>query len=178
MVTRRIACYIAAMRTRLVLIVALALVAPVAGCAMTVDAEEGEKAIAKWLSEQLGIDSTEVHCPTDIPRKKEKSFKCTATAEGGELTIRVTQIDDDGHTRFGTSDIDGVIVSARLEDQIEQAFRDRADMDVTVDCGRRHRVAVPGQTFNCEVENRKGEEEAIAIRVEDRIGNVSWRLDR
>ena len=156
----------------------LALIALTAACKPVVDAEAGEKSIKKWLSEQLGIEADEVTCPQDVARKNGKWFKCTATAEGGELTIRVTQTNDDGNTRFGTSDIEGVVVSARLEDQIEQAFRDRANMEVTVDCGRRHRVAVPDATFHCEVENRKGEEAPIAVRVEDRAGNVFWKLDR
>jgi hypothetical protein len=157
---------------------ALALVVLAVACKPVVDAEEGEKAIKSWLSEQLGIEADEVTCPKDVERKNGKWFKCTAKAEGGELTIRVTQTNDDGNTRFGTSDIEGVIVSARLEDQIEQAFRERANMEVTVDCGRRHRVAVPGSTFNCEVENRKGEDAPIAVRIEDTAGNVFWKLDR
>lgn len=151
--------------------------AAAAGCgSATIDADKRANEIKQELYEQTGLEIDSVTCPGDVPCEKGTRFKCTAAAEGGEVVVAVNQPTDKCEIRWTIER--GTVSSAKLEDQIEQAFRDQTTSDAFVDCGRRYRVAITGREFNCEIENRKGEIETIVARMEDDLGNVYWKLDR
>jgi hypothetical protein len=147
-----------------------------AACNDTVDTERDEQRIRAGVFEQTGIEIDSVACPDHVKRKKGKVFTCTAYGDGGELAVRVTQTSDDNGARWRVSE--GLVISAKLEDEIEQAFQDRLGGSFLADCGKRNRVAVPGKTFSCEIEADNGEARTITAHIDDTAGNVSWRLDK
>ncbi|RMH39981.1 MAG: DUF4333 domain-containing protein [Deltaproteobacteria bacterium] len=154
----------------------LVVAAAAAACTATVDSDALEATIREELFDQKGIEADDVSCPEAIECRKNKAFHCTVRAEGGEIDVRVTQQSDDCDDLRWYVD-EGTISSTKIEDTIEQAFHDRFGKRALVDCGRRHRVAVPGREFRCKIENHKGDERSLVIRVEDEAGNFSWKLE-
>ncbi len=139
------------------------------------DSKRDQKRISDGLFDQLGIVTESVDCPTGIHLKKGATHTCTARAEGGNIVVKVTQTNDRGNTRWRT--VRGVIVSAKIEDLIENRARDLSGKDIDVDCGRRHRVAVVDRTFQCTAEARSGHETSFLVTMNDDRGNVSWQPD-
>jgi len=157
---------------RIVAVLAL-LLAP--ACAARLDNKNLEKEIREGLFDTSGIEAESVTCETDVECKRGRKSRCTAVAEGGEVVLQVTQTDDQCERRWIVDK--GTISSSKIEDRVEQAFRDKTGKEAIVDCGRRYRVAVAGRQFDCEIENRKGEEATIKVTVEDDLEHVAWNLD-
>jgi Domain of unknown function (DUF4333) len=83
------------------LLCVLALVA--AGCGVSgqqLDTRDAEAAIASKLAAETGASRVKAHCPTDVELKKGVTFDCEVTADGKKVTVRVRQLDDDGHVRW------------------------------------------------------------------------------
>ena len=137
-----------------------------------VDTDRNRKQISDGLFDQTGIVTDEVTCPGKVPVKKGATHLCTARAEGGNITVKVTQTNEKGGTRWRT--IKGLVVSAKIEDLIENHARDVSSKDMTLDCGRRHRVAVVDRSFECLAESRSGHEMKMRVTMNDERGNVSW----
>lgn len=95
----------------LLAVLALAAGGGLAGCSAevstggkTVNTEEAENQIATQISEQTGTDAT-VTCPDDVKAEKGATFDCTAAdADGNEITVVVTQKDDEGNVSFKTQE--------------------------------------------------------------------------
>ena len=158
---------------RILAVLAALLLAP--ACAAKLDNERLEKDIREGLFDTSGIESDSVTCEKDVECKRGRKSRCTAIAEGGEVVLQVTQTDDQCERRWIVAK--GTISSSKIEDKVEQAFRDKTGKEAIVDCGRRYRVAVAGREFDCEIENRRGEEATIKVTVEDDLEHVAWNLD-
>lgn len=74
------------------------LAAALAACGeATIDAGKTEEAIRRDLAAKTGLEIASVSCPEDVKVKRGDSFRCTATAGGGDrAAVLVTQRDDDG----------------------------------------------------------------------------------
>ncbi len=158
------------MRTLAVLALLLA-----PACAPNLDNESLERDIREGLFDSSGIDAESVTCEQGVECKRGRKSRCTAIAEGGEIALQVTQTDDQCERRWIVNK--GTISSSKIEDRVEQAFRDKTGREAIVDCGRRYRVAIAGRQFDCEIENRKGEAATIKVTVEDDLEHVAWKLD-
>jgi Domain of unknown function (DUF4333) len=83
-----------------VLLVALLVVA--GGCTRTktLDAQSLDQKLATAMQTQLDVQGV-VSCPDDVPAEAGRVFNCTATTpDGTNMTIQVTQTDDQGTVTF------------------------------------------------------------------------------
>ena len=84
------------MRARIVLLASITLLTG-AACTRTLDTQSLEEQIAGDLETGGGPAVDDVTCPDDVEAEAGGTFMCTATGDGVEWLIRVTQVDDDGH---------------------------------------------------------------------------------
>ncbi|QXC63251.1 DUF4333 domain-containing protein [Aquihabitans sp. G128] len=163
-------------------LLALALVLGVAaGCsrtkqATTLDTDGTERAIDKVIGSRIEPDVKEVRCPADIARGKGRSFSCRALLEGtgGEVRLRVRQVDADGTLDVDLLDavVDRKAVATDLRRQLVKRFL----RTFTVDCGTEAiSVVAPGSTFTCSAKDPAGKR-TITVTVTDAAGTVSYDI--
>lgn len=71
------------------------------GCAQKLDTRKIESEVKKELADKTGTQIASVDCPGDVEAKKGDTFRCTATAAGGErVPIEVIQEDAKGTVRW------------------------------------------------------------------------------
>lgn len=87
------------MRARLVAVVAVLAVTG-AACSSTLDTQGLEEQIVALLEERGGPEVTEVTCPDDVEAEAGATFECTATGDGVEWVVQVTQTDDQGNVEI------------------------------------------------------------------------------
>jgi hypothetical protein len=86
------------MRSRVIrTVAALALIVAAASCSKTLDTTELEGSLKDQLETQLDVTGLTVDCPDDIEAAAGDTFRCTATGSDGQVTIEVTQTDDQGN---------------------------------------------------------------------------------
>ena len=113
--------------------------------------KKGEKVLSQWLEKQ-SIPADSIECPHDIKMTEGTSFLCKATianADGLVIDIRVHQTSETGDIRLEhASDIQP---AEHVERGLAGQILDQTGKKVSVDCGARARLAVPGKTFRCKV---------------------------
>jgi hypothetical protein len=87
------------MRVRFV-IASAAVASLLAACTSTLDTDGLEEQIRALLEERGGPMVTEVTCPEDIEVEAGATFECSATGEGAEWIVQVTQADDQGNVEI------------------------------------------------------------------------------
>ena len=87
------------MRARLVIGVAF-LVLFGAACTSTLDTDGLEGQIMTLLEDRGGPAVTAVDCPEDIEVEAGSTFECSATGDGVEWIVKVTQSDDQGNVEI------------------------------------------------------------------------------
>ena len=81
------------------LVAALA-AAAMAGCgSTTLETSQLEQTIKKDLEKQ-GAKNVTATCPDDVEAKKGVSFTCKAKSQGEEISVKGTQVDDEGNVEF------------------------------------------------------------------------------
>jgi uncharacterized protein DUF4333 len=76
------------------------------GCRPTLlDSEGLERQLETQLEQELGTGALTVTCPTDVEVAAKAAFECTASdGEGIDLTISVTQTNDEGDVTWKVTD--------------------------------------------------------------------------
>lgn len=122
--------------------------------------------IATKLSAAGKTDVT-VECPEDVKVEAGASFHCTATSEGEDIDIIVTQESDEGD-----------VIAKRahfpiesLKEQVAAAMEFQLP-DATVDCPSDPPVGV-GNTFNCRVSSKSQSVRVKVTQVDD-FGNFTY----
>jgi hypothetical protein len=70
-------------------------------CSKTLDTGRLEDTLRDQIQAQLDIPGLTVDCPDGVKAEAGGTFECTATTgEGGTITIRVTQSDDEGRVTY------------------------------------------------------------------------------
>lgn len=87
------------MRARLVA-VTLAVTLLGTACSSTLDTDGLEDQIRSLMEERGGPAVTEVTCPDEIEVEAGATFECTATGDGVEWVVQVTQTDDQGNVEI------------------------------------------------------------------------------
>jgi len=145
------------------------------GCGGHLDMGTISKSITDGLATQMGVTDVTVTCPTETrPLKAGDTFECEAKPkEGGKLTLKVTQKDDQGNIAWELSKLEGFLSLPKIEDAIKQA-----NSGVTaVDCGggaKKIRAAKAGDTFECKVTAADGSAHPFVVTVKDADGNVAF----
>jgi hypothetical protein len=78
----------------------VALVLLAAACTATLDTDGLEDQIRTLLRDRGGPVVTDVTCPDDVEVRAGAEFECTATGEGTEWIVQVTQADDRGKVQI------------------------------------------------------------------------------
>ena len=123
-----------------------------------------------------GPDPDSVACPTE-PRtaKPNDEFECVVVPkEGGKLTVKVTQKDDQGNINWSVAKTEGLLDLSKVEESVKQGLKAQANADATVTCGGRWKGAKKGDTFDCEAKTAAGETVTIMVNVSDDNGNIEW----
>ncbi|MDX2231995.1 MAG: DUF4333 domain-containing protein [Leptolyngbyaceae cyanobacterium bins.349] len=136
-----------------------------------------EKRLRGELIKQAGITVQSVNCPVQVKVDTQDPFICEATAEGKTFRVAINPAtnakQDKNELRWSTKD---VLVLPKLEQTIRQGIQTQFRLDVKANCGGKIRVAKPGETFQCQVTDSRGQSRAVTVRVDDEQGNVTWKL--
>lgn len=147
-----------------------------AGCSTTIQMDTVKKSIADGVTEQVGLHPDSVTCPAE-PRqaKANDEFECTVVPkEGGRLTVKVTQKDDQGNITWSVMKTEGLLDLAKVEESVKQGLKEQAQVDATVSCGGRWKGAKKGDAFDCEAKTATGETVTVLVNVTDDEGNIQW----
>jgi uncharacterized protein DUF4333 len=75
------------------------------GCRPTLlDSEGLERQLETQLEQELGTGPLTVSCPPDVEVAAKATFECTASGEGTELNVSVTQTNDEGDVTWKVTD--------------------------------------------------------------------------
>jgi len=87
--------------TRMAIVPLIVLGAVLAGCTSQLDTDKAEREIKKGIAEQTGVEVKSVECPDEVETEEGDTFECTAVAESGdEVSVKVTQTDDEGNVNW------------------------------------------------------------------------------
>jgi len=85
------------------LLLVVAMLGVGAGCTRTrtLDGQGLNEKLAADLSQKLNEQGITVSCPDDVPAQAGGTFECTATTpDGKQITLQVTQTDDQGNVTY------------------------------------------------------------------------------
>lgn len=157
-------------------IAALAMAA-LAACTSMLNMDEAKTAITAGIAEQTGL-TVEVTCPDEREIKAGDVFECTATpALGGQLTVQVTQDDDQGNITWSVTQTTGLLDLQKVVAAVHDGIMQQLTVDATIDCGAgQYRAAVAGETFTCTATTADGQSALVDVEVLDTDGNINWSL--
>jgi len=153
----------------------LGLALTLTGCGGHLDMGTITKSITDGLATQMGVTDVTVTCPTETrPLKAGDTFDCEAKPkEGGKLTLKVTQKDDQGNIAWELSKLEGFLSLPKVEDAIKEANSGLT----AVDCcsgAKKIRAAKAGDTFECKATAADGSAHPFVVTVKDADGNIAF----
>lgn len=132
-----------------------------------------EAALRQLYTRQAGVPIDAINCPNNANFRAGGTFECQAKAQGVNFKIQVKMEDDQGKFDSYTK---GLLILTKIEDLIKKTVKERANINVTADCGGKVRPAIPGNVFTCQVRNRQGETSTAQVTVKDERGNINVKL--
>jgi len=149
-----------------------------AGCTRELDMDKLVATVKAGLVSQTGLPVETVTCPATREQKAGDTFECTAiTGKGAQVTVTVSQKDDEGNVAWKATGSTGVLDMRKTEATVRDGLRARSKIEVQVDCGpARYREHESGQAFECRATDRLGETLPVTVQMTDSPGQVNWRL--
>jgi hypothetical protein len=148
-------------------IATVAVLAAVA-CKSTIDADQVERAIAAFFTDELG-PVARVDCPVDVEARPGASFTCTIVfAHSAPLTVLATH-DDRGNGGFTLDQ--PVVANRQMAPRIAAWLKDRTGVVATVDCGPGV-YAVADKGHPCTATATDGTRTTIVVRRAG--GELTW----
>ena len=132
-----------------------------------------EAKLKQELAQKAKITIQSLDCPEQDAVTVSKGFNCRATAEGKNFTVAIAPKKGKGELQWSTK---GLLVLPKLEQTIRQGIQAQFNVDVKTNCGGKIRVAQPGETFQCNITDGRGQTRAVKVRVNDDKGNITWNL--
>lgn len=132
-----------------------------------------ENRLQTELTKQSGIKIQQVNCPAQIATGTEKTFNCQAIAEGKSFTVSISPEKNNQELQWSTQ---GLLVLPKLEETIQQGIQEQFRLDVQANCGGKVRIAKPGDAFQCQITDNRGQTRPVVVQVDDDKGNVTWKL--
>jgi Domain of unknown function (DUF4333) len=131
-----------------------------------------EKKIRTGIDDQLDLQ-VDVACPKNIERGKGKRSECDATVEedGSEFPVEVRQTDDKGNITWNAR----ALPTGPIEDSVASEIFSQRAIRVELECPEAVSLE-PDTEFQCLASDPKGNQQYVAITVEDDKGNVSWEV--
>jgi hypothetical protein len=133
---------------------------------------KAEKTLKSLYREQIGLPIESISCPESASFKDGTTFDCQATAQGVKFAIQV----ENNQGRFNSKVKGQLLNLTKVEDLLEKTFRERANLDVTADCGGKRRVSKVGDRFICKVKDKQGKVRDAQVTVKDEKGNFKVKI--
>jgi hypothetical protein len=122
----------------------------------------------------VGLAIESITCPEDANFKAGSIFECQAIAQGVKFGIEIKVENDEG--RFDSKVKGRLLNLSKIEDLLQKAFKDKAKLDVTADCGGKRRVSQVGDIFICQVTDKQGQIRKAQVTVKDEQGNFNVKI--
>lgn len=135
---------------------------------------KAEAALKSLYTEQVGLAIESVTCPEDANFQTGSIFECQAIAQGVKFGIEIQVENDEG--RFDSKVKGRLLNLSKVEDLLQKAFKDKAKLDVTADCGGKRRVSKSGDIFTCKVTDQQGQVRKAQVTVKDEQGNFNVKI--
>ena len=132
-----------------------------------------ETALQRLYTERAGVPLESVTCPDNANLKAGGAFECKATAQGVNFGIQINMQNNEGKFDSKTK---GLLILTKIEELLQQAFKEKAKVDVTTDCGGKLRAVKTGDTFTCKVTNKEGQTRNATVTVKDEQGQINVKL--
>ncbi|AFZ18933.1 DUF4333 domain-containing protein [Allocoleopsis franciscana] len=136
---------------------------------------KAEAALKNLYTEQVGLAIESVTCPEDANFQAGSIFECQAIAQGVKFGIEIQVENDEG--RFDSKVKGRLLNLSKVEDLLQKAFKDKAKLDVTADCGGKRRVSKAGDIFTCKVTDKQGQVRNAQVTVKDEQGNFNVKIE-
>ncbi len=150
----------------------------------TLNTEKLQSAVQAEIVKVVPNATAEVSCPADVKAEAGATFDCTATVNGQQATIKVTQKDADGNVNFESQqaflfqDQAQAAVTKFVTQQVPGTWQTTCTMPGSQ--GGVY-VATPGSTFSCQITGTTAEganqSGTATVTVDDNQGNVSIKVD-
>ncbi len=134
------------------------------GCNSTLSLGSLRQSITDKLAE-VDVKVTSVDCPNDRPAKKDDTFNCTVTMEGGQsITVQVRQTDDAGSLSFDVGK--QVFATRNVVPELERGLKGSGFAAVVVTCPKG--IVIPGGagTLTCTA-TADGQGFVITVPIKD-----------
>lgn len=135
--------------------------------------KKAEEALKRLYTEKAGVPIDSVTCPENAELKPGGSFECQATAQNVKFAIQVKMETKEGQFDSKTK---GLLLLSKIEDLLQKTVKEKANLDVTADCGGKIRAAKTGDSFTCKVKNKEGQTRDATVTVNDEQGNINVKL--
>jgi hypothetical protein len=152
--------------------------ASLGACSRNIDMADVDKSIREGIASQLGMSVASIACPEE-PRaaKKGDVFTCTVSPEvGGQLTVTVTQNDDQGNITWSVTKTEGLLDLQKVQASVVDGLKSQAGVEATVDCGGRWKAIKPGEVFECTATSAGGQTATVEVTTDDSEGNITWKV--
>jgi hypothetical protein len=132
---------------------------------------DAESAVRAWVPD--GIKGELSLASLSCKHATSERFRCRAeVAGGGAVQIDATKSGASWTIALG----EPIVVSSLLEGQIVDHLA-KMELKAVAKCGDRVHPSVPGQKFQCAVEDDAGKVvNAVEVSIKDGQGNVGWKL--
>ncbi len=160
-----------------------AIVLAVAACTTSgvVDTDDLVRLIEVDLADQLGVQITDIECPTVTDPDVGDTTTCTGTIDEqtSEFTITFTDIED---LTASVTNADAIFVRDDLTNIVIDEFAAAGATALDVDCfgadtpGTQYLIAAPDSVIDCDVVLDDGEELLVQINVIDNTGVIELSI--
>lgn len=150
-------------------------------CSATLNTEPLTEEIQSKVKEISGEDlETSVDCPSGVTAEAGSTFECTATIDGQELTIEVTQTNDDGDLTYDQAQ--AVLSMQKAEDQISAGLVEQIGGQWTVSCAPDGHetiyISAVNDVWQCQAEGVNGDgqqlQAPIQVTTTSLDGGIAW----
>jgi hypothetical protein len=135
---------------------------------------KAEAALKSLYTDQVGLPIESLTCPENANFKAGSIFECQAIAQGVKFGIQIKVENNEG--RFDSNVKGRLLNLAKVEELLQKAFKDKAKLDVTADCGGKRRVSKAGDLFTCKVTDQQGQVRNAQVTVKDEQGNFNVKI--
>ncbi len=152
--------------------------ATLGACSRNINMADVDKSIREGIAAQLGMAVASIDCPEEQrAAKKGDIFTCTVSPDvGGQLTVTVTQNDDQGNITWSVTKTEGLLDLQKVQASVVDGLKAQAGVEATVDCGGRWKAIRPGEMFECKATSPDGQTATVEVTTDDSEGNITWKV--
>lgn len=135
---------------------------------------KAESALKDLYAKETGVPIDSVECPENANLKAGGTFDCQASAEDVNFRIQVKMENDKGKFDSKTR---GLLILSKIEDLIKKTVKEKAGLDINVDCGGKLRAAKPGDIFTCQLKDTRNNTRDARVSVKDEQGSINFSIN-